>query len=602
MNDINALFGNFMYPPIRRKWITKNSILNCHPTIDKEELRQRDHNEKRILEFIYNHPYEYLYSLLIIVQLYSHYRNLQPVDDYLKQGWEICYSKPQHIMIMIQIYLDTTEKECLVVNSGNKNINDFIKNSQSSKNTSVNRFLEWVPYDEFKNIEYIGKGGFSKIYKATWYPRLMNEHQNFNVDLTHDTRTNNCKLYRKDEALEFQRKNYPEYAFHPKRQKSELKIKPMSKKSDAVVENGYEQTLNRNNNLGADINKEDEEKTFRSHSETDEEGNGDCQHNSEGFNHCLKSVDKDMEIQNSNNNNDYNDHCHDNEHNETNDHILISSQVNANIADVDPSHAFQNFKFSAYLWAKVDPLPNKRDDLKFSININDCRAGPMLSDNWPSLQKLGIGYFLDSVEIWITPISNTSMSEKSPYILKSSPKPWNFNNDIDISENLEQSFKSKTNWELIADGCGETGLGWRYKYIAGSRHHKDFNSRRKFAPGKHSCHWLALEAMSGFRVTITQVLRCDITNGWRKLNPFNPIKRSKLRKLCPKMVHTLEISFNSLENFNENFADLKNSKNFEKLQGDFLNVTFSKNASPQIENSKNSNIGNIDIKRAFKIG
>ncbi|RHZ61661.1 hypothetical protein Glove_346g78 [Diversispora epigaea] len=56
------------------------------------------------------------------------------------------------------------EKGYLVVNSGNKNIDNFIKESQSS----VNRFLEWVPYDEFENIKYIGKGGFSKIYKATW--------------------------------------------------------------------------------------------------------------------------------------------------------------------------------------------------------------------------------------------------------------------------------------------------------------------------------------------------------------------------------------------------------------------------------------------------
>src|SRR4051794_32610858 len=63
----------------------------------------------------------------------------------------------------------TMEKEHLVVNSGNKNIDNFIKKSQSAKNKSIaSPFLEWVPYDEFKNIEYIGKGGFSQIYKATW--------------------------------------------------------------------------------------------------------------------------------------------------------------------------------------------------------------------------------------------------------------------------------------------------------------------------------------------------------------------------------------------------------------------------------------------------
>ncbi|RHZ44149.1 hypothetical protein Glove_756g38 [Diversispora epigaea] len=287
-----------------------------------------------------------------------------------------------------------------------------------------------------------------------------------------------------------------------------------------------------------------------------------------------------------------NDCCHYNERNETNDHILISSQVNANIIDVNSSHTFQNFKISAYLWANVDPLPNKRNDLKFSININDCIAGPIIRDKWPLLQKLGIGYFLESVEIWITPITKS---------VKSVSYPSNLNKVyVNCGIKNEQCFTSTTKeWELLADGCDdETGLRWRYQYIANSRHHKDFNTRRNFAPGKHSCHWLTLEEMSGFRITITQVLRCKITDDWRK---YNPITRSKLKKLCPKMAHTFEISFNSLENFNENFANLKKSENCEKLHGvDLLNVTFKKNASPTIENSKNSNIGNIEIKRVLE--
>ena len=28
--------------------------------------------------------------------------------------------------------------------------------------------MEFVPYDQFKNIEFIAEGGFSKIYKAIW--------------------------------------------------------------------------------------------------------------------------------------------------------------------------------------------------------------------------------------------------------------------------------------------------------------------------------------------------------------------------------------------------------------------------------------------------
>ena len=28
--------------------------------------------------------------------------------------------------------------------------------------------MEFVPYDQFKDVEFIAEGGFSKIYKATW--------------------------------------------------------------------------------------------------------------------------------------------------------------------------------------------------------------------------------------------------------------------------------------------------------------------------------------------------------------------------------------------------------------------------------------------------
>jgi len=36
--------------------------------------------------------------------------------------------------------------------------------------------MKFIPYDQFKNIEFI-KGGFSKIYKATWIdgPSYWNE-------------------------------------------------------------------------------------------------------------------------------------------------------------------------------------------------------------------------------------------------------------------------------------------------------------------------------------------------------------------------------------------------------------------------------------------
>jgi serine/threonine protein kinase len=28
--------------------------------------------------------------------------------------------------------------------------------------------LQWIPYDKFNNVEFLGKGGFGTIFKATW--------------------------------------------------------------------------------------------------------------------------------------------------------------------------------------------------------------------------------------------------------------------------------------------------------------------------------------------------------------------------------------------------------------------------------------------------
>ncbi|RHZ47033.1 hypothetical protein Glove_595g10 [Diversispora epigaea] len=53
-----------------------------------------------------------------------------------------------------------------IVDSGNKIIDDFIKETQFKK--SASDFLKWVPYENLKNVEHIGRGGFSQIYKATW--------------------------------------------------------------------------------------------------------------------------------------------------------------------------------------------------------------------------------------------------------------------------------------------------------------------------------------------------------------------------------------------------------------------------------------------------
>src|SRR5215469_1049388 len=51
--------------------------------------------------------------------------------------------------------------------SGNVDIDRFIQDTQLSSNNN-RRVLEWIPYDRFYDIKYIAKGGFGKVYRATW--------------------------------------------------------------------------------------------------------------------------------------------------------------------------------------------------------------------------------------------------------------------------------------------------------------------------------------------------------------------------------------------------------------------------------------------------
>src|SRR5207247_3851296 len=55
---------------------------------------------------------------------------------------------------------------------GNNDIDKFIKDTiydakETVKSYNV-KFLQWVPFDRFENINQIGVGGFAKVYSATW--------------------------------------------------------------------------------------------------------------------------------------------------------------------------------------------------------------------------------------------------------------------------------------------------------------------------------------------------------------------------------------------------------------------------------------------------
>ena len=56
-----------------------------------------------------------------------------------------------------------------IYSSGNKEIDDFIQKMQSKRSSHNDIIFEWIPYNQFNNIEEIGKGGFAKVYSAIWH-------------------------------------------------------------------------------------------------------------------------------------------------------------------------------------------------------------------------------------------------------------------------------------------------------------------------------------------------------------------------------------------------------------------------------------------------
>src|ERR1051326_1111716 len=49
--------------------------------------------------------------------------------------------------------------------SGNREIDEFIQNFQLNA-TCREEVLEWIPYEKFRNVKYLAKGGFGTVHKA----------------------------------------------------------------------------------------------------------------------------------------------------------------------------------------------------------------------------------------------------------------------------------------------------------------------------------------------------------------------------------------------------------------------------------------------------
>ena len=51
---------------------------------------------------------------------------------------------------------------------GNEEIAKFLHKCRLNRKQDYDNYIQWIPFDEFKNIEYLAKGGFGEVHKATW--------------------------------------------------------------------------------------------------------------------------------------------------------------------------------------------------------------------------------------------------------------------------------------------------------------------------------------------------------------------------------------------------------------------------------------------------
>ena len=92
-----------------------------------------------------------------------------------EQGW-YTFNKLNDKLFEINIRLNEIlcegckekEIEKLTDKCGNEEIARLLHECKLNAYRYNSEYIRWIPFDEFKNIEYLAKGGFGEVHKATW--------------------------------------------------------------------------------------------------------------------------------------------------------------------------------------------------------------------------------------------------------------------------------------------------------------------------------------------------------------------------------------------------------------------------------------------------
>src|SRR5947207_7780038 len=109
--------------------------------------------------------YEKTYVIRELNKVYD--RNKVTVNSGTKRICENCSQE-----CLATLYCELCVRNYLKANfsnwsSGNDNIDNLIQKCQM-KTLEPERVIEWIPYNNLRNVKYLTKGGFSEIYTADW--------------------------------------------------------------------------------------------------------------------------------------------------------------------------------------------------------------------------------------------------------------------------------------------------------------------------------------------------------------------------------------------------------------------------------------------------
>ena len=69
--------------------------------------------------------------------------------------------------------------------SGDEKLDEIIRNTQlEAKGFDSHYYIEWIPYDDLRDIREIGKGGFATVYQGKWSngPRFVHDNTRYYYD------------------------------------------------------------------------------------------------------------------------------------------------------------------------------------------------------------------------------------------------------------------------------------------------------------------------------------------------------------------------------------------------------------------------------------